>query len=377
MKINLLLFEIKKTIKTKKNIVIIALLILIITLMAFVSKGINSNNESNKVASVEYQITEIGNSINQLPEDNKIQRVKEIREESLQEIEYLKKIIEAHKTGDWKKELEYKNILDENLINKLESGKAGGGEPIVIIKKRLLLNQELFKRNIEPVERHSTKGFYFMNVILNTLLGFTGVILFTLLAGDTLAREFEKGTIKLLFTQPIKRQKLINSKLIISVFGCLAIIITLSLIAFVIGSLISGTGTHEYPVLISGDDIVFSNLISFLLQCFILYSFVLIFVITLLFLISILSSSSILTISIGIIVFSLSHLGIVKYEYLKSFAHVLPFTYFETFKILDGSLAESLQNNNISMQNGLVVLTISIILTITFSAILIKRKDIL
>ena len=217
-----------------------------------------------------------------------------------------------------------------------------------------------------------------MKSILNIFLGFSGTILFTLLIGDILATEFEKGTIKLLFTQRIKRQKVMNAKLIIALFGSLSLIVMLSLIAFLIGSLLSGTGTGEYPVLIqNGNEIVFINLISFILQSFMLYAFVLLLVISIIFLLSILSNSVILTTSIAIILFSVSHLGITKYGYFNSLAHVFPFTYFDTFKIIDGSLAESFQNVNISMQTGLVVLTLSIILTLTVSAILIKRKDIL
>ena len=218
-----------------------------------------------------------------------------------------------------------------------------------------------------------------MKSILNIFLGFSGTILFTLLIGDILATEFEKGTIKLLFTQRIKRQKVMNAKLIIALFGSLSLIVMLSLIAFLIGSLLSGTGSGEYPVLIhnGGNEIVFIDLISFILQSFMLYAFVLLLVISIIFLLSILSNSVILTTSIAIILFSVSHLGITKYGYFNSLADVFPFTYFDTFKIIDGSLAESFQNVNISMQTGLVVLTLSIILTLTVSAILIKRKDIL
>jgi ABC-2 type transport system permease protein len=378
--IELLLFEGKKIVKSKKSIVMITLFFLLIIVVTFANMSSNNNFERNQIPRLTSNITSIHNAMNQLPKDDKIPKVKKIRENYLWRIENTEKIIEAHKTGNWKKGLEYQISLDQNTINLLRSGTIVGGEPTAMINSRLLFNQELLDRGIEPInERFPTKGFNLMKSILNIFLGFSGTILFTLLIGDILATEFEKGTIKILFTQRIKRQKVMSAKLIIALFGSLLLIVVLGLIAFLIGSLISGTGSGEYPVLIhsGGNEIVFIDLFSFILQSFILYAFVLLLVISILFLLSILSNSVILTASIAIILFSVSHLGITNYGYLKSIAHLLPFTYFDTFKIIDGSLAESLQNVNISMQTGLVVLSLSIILTLTVSAILIKRKDIL
>ena len=142
MMIDLLLFESKKLLK-RKNIIIIALLITLIVLLTIINMSANSDIERSKIHHLTFHLTSIHNAVNGLPKDGKSEKVKKIREDYIQDIDNIEKIIEAHKTGDWKKGLEYQIVLDRKTLNQLQNGEAFGGEPIPIINSRLLFNQEL------------------------------------------------------------------------------------------------------------------------------------------------------------------------------------------------------------------------------------------
>jgi ABC-2 type transport system permease protein len=376
---HLLLFEYKKILKRKKNIIVFILLFFLVSGLLFLNNFVNQRTEMSKIENYKYQISQIEDAINRIPDNDKnLKSVKDIEEGFKYEIDLVKQQMEANKNGSWKKELELQVTLDKNLLQKLESGKVIGGYPIPVIKSRIVMNEQLISKNIEPVnEISSTKGIYFLKNIMNVLMGFTGIVLFIFIVGDILAVEFEKGTIKFLFTQGIPRSIILNCKTIVAISCSITILILVGLFSFVSGSIFWGTGTIEYPIPIQIDGLTtFISVGQYLVQCSILFIFVLIFTITLAIFLSLITNSGILAISLTIILSSVFFLGVNKYGYFASFSHFIPFSYFNIDNIIDGSLSFSLNNNNISFLFGILVLTIASVFVYSISIILIRKKEI-
>src|SRR5699024_6095666 len=65
-------------------------------------------------------------------------------------------------------------------------------------------------------KKYSSSGIYFLNHIFNTAFGIFGVFFFLFLFGDIMTKEGmdRGGSIQLLHTQPIHREKILMMKII-------------------------------------------------------------------------------------------------------------------------------------------------------------------
>ncbi|NHM31279.1 ABC transporter permease [Neobacillus terrae] len=376
---HLLFLEYKKIFKRKKNIIVICLIIVISLGILILNNLLNKKYESNKAENYKYQISSINEAISQIPrEDRNRDSVKKIEEEYKNEIKLLEQQANAFEKGNWKEELKAQIIFDENQLKNLKTGKAIGGEPIQLIESRIGINKQLIKKNIKPInESSATQGIYFLRNILNILFGFMGVIIMIFIVGDILAIEFDKGTINFLFTQSISREKIVNTKSLVAFSFSIFSIFTVSLFAFLIGSLFWGTGSFDYPISIQREGTsTFINIGQYLTLSGLLFIFVLIFTISVAILISVITSSSMIAISLTVILSSMLYLSVNKYGYFAIFAQYLPFSYFNTFNIIDGTLASNLKNNNISLKLGIEVLLVSSLLLHFISLRLIRKKEV-
>ena len=235
----------------------------------------------------------------------------------------------------------------------------------------------------EYVEKRSTTysstGIYYLSHVVDLLFGVFGAGVFLFLFGDVVTKEGlgRNGTIHLLLTQPIQRNKILSSK-----FATVLILSVLILAGTVILSLVLGTifdrfGDWNYPVLIYGEDYAFEfiNMSTFLIKSAALFFMILLFCYSLLFLYSVLLKRALLALGLTL---TTIYIGIQLSEdsVLSSHAPYVPFHYFSVPKIVTMEFAATLKNFDFTFTNGLAVLGISsvVLLVVTYVVSVVQYK---
>lgn len=374
---SLLTLEYKKFLFRKKNIILFTILIIISIGVFLLNTSINSTQKSSKADNLNYNIESLKEAVEKISkEDQTISTVKEINEMYQKELDLVNQQFEAFKNGDWKKELDLQIQIDKLQLESLLTGKSIGGEPIPVIESKIQKNEYLLENNIIPVEDTSSiEGIHHLKNVLNIIFSLLGVIIIILLIGDILAIEFDKGTIKFLFNQEISRSKLLIIKIFVAFSSTVMYIFIVGLLSYLIGYFWDGRGSFNYPISIihpNGTNLI--SISEFLIKCSTLFIFVVLFLITFSILMSIITKNSTLTITVVIIISIISSTAIQN-GYFSSLGFVFPFTYFNTFSVIDGTLLFNLQNNNISLSTGILVLILSSIICLVFSHLFIKNKE--
>jgi len=353
---------------------------IIILLVSLLIMGANAWMESSyhtgKVDTINHEISSIKESLEDLsenngnPEQNKV--IKNLHEQE----DLLKKQLIALDTEDWRTYLEAQIEIDKRTIKGLDSGSLFGGEPLGMIENRLFLNQELLERNIPPsAPDYATNGFHSLKNVLKVFMSFMGILIFLIILGDLFSNEYEMGTSKFLFAHPIKKSKVLTAKFLVSLMAIGVILLTVSLLSFVLASIFKGIGNYNFPMIIQkNNEQAFMDLWLFLIKSSLLFIFVIAFVILFQFLFSIITRSNLLSIGITIILSAIFYMSIVQYNLFKSIAHIVPFTYLDPFSIVNGNLSKELSNSQVSTLAGVLCLIgFGIILYIT--SIMILRKQ--
>ncbi len=114
-------------------------------------------------------------------------------------------------------------------------------------------------------------GYFMCYMILNTLL-IQVPILVALVAGDAISGEANMGTLRLLLTKPISRQKIIGVKFLASIIYTVALLVFMALLALFLSMIIFGTNdllvfrskNGESEILqITQDDVMWRYLAAF------------------------------------------------------------------------------------------------------------------
>lgn len=235
---------------------------------------------------------------------------------------------------DWKsllqKEIDYLQSLgafieaEEELPLSLEE-----------IDKRLLLNEELLKRNIPPeYENYSIAIPNFLKQVFDFLAMYGMAILLLLLISDVLATEFENRTILFQFTQPINRSKIIFSKYFASIFMFVIVLVVIFLTSYVNPALFGRQGDFHFPVFIErNNELQPISIYDYLLSTIISIVIFSLLIISLYLLFSLITKHTLLTL---FSVICLSILGAILAILIptKTIALINPFRYFLSMNYL-------------------------------------------
>lgn len=195
------------------------------------------------------------------------EEVKKLRKITSSMISNLYELRTLNSGEDWKSKLTLQNIiLDETTEYKDE----GGDHPLTYteINQMLAMNQKLLDENIKPEhETYSTALPNFVKQIVVLYINFGAIIIMLLVIGEIMSSEFENHSINLLFTQPLKRTRIIVSKfwssVILYIFTTGVILGAASIVGLVFGK----KGTFSYPVLIEKNNVIeFITVSEFMIQ---------------------------------------------------------------------------------------------------------------
>ncbi|RIU92046.1 hypothetical protein D1864_10525 [Oceanobacillus picturae] len=336
---------------------------------------------------------------------------KEDIESFLEEMEEIDMLSEAARNHDWETIIHYEIASSEEIVKGIPSQAEENTYTWpthftneVVIER----NKWLLAHNIQPVlpihnaseitaydrvfntaideqiayeffNKYDSSSIYFLFLLVENGLTIGGAIFFLFLFGSMITREGlgRNGPIHFLATMPLKRWKIIWSKLITTILLTFFVLLATILWGTLLGIVFDRFGDWDYPVLIYEPDFSFRfiEMGNFILLSLLLFLSVLIFCYSWLFLYSVLLKQTFMTIVLTIITggsgYLLSGSDIAITQELAPFN---PFHYFHITEIITMEYAFNAENYDFNIRNGILSLLISSSIILFASFILFRRK---
>lgn len=311
--------------------------------------------------------------------------------------EDIKKQEEIIAKGDvadaWKIELAAeKKSLEETINNKeIEEGEKK------YAKIRLNEIKVIEEAGIKPIETWEFSPFN------NTINLFTSIGTIILVAGiaifmsDIVSGESTPPTLKFLLVQPISRIKVLASKFIAVIITVVGMIVGLEALAFGVIGAVKGFAGGKMPVFIGQKYVMkisqetggwpqmvpvegsaqLSNMNSLFLQSLGLQILFIIACCSFIFLISTIFKSSMITMAVAVIISVATTMASMSIGKLREISHLMFLNYGATPGVIGGDVAYMYNNPNFSVNLGITLMVITIIICPIIAGIIFKRKDIL
>ncbi|MBU5227108.1 ABC transporter permease [Clostridium senegalense] len=366
----LLKVEIYKLVKSKKYIIFILSLII---MLVFSGVGLykNAQNEkpeikikNNEKLLVDYRVKAQDENLSEDMKRNYEQKIKVVEKENEELEEEIK-----NPNYNWKIKLEEENkFLEEGI----ESAKiALDYNQIEENNGKIKINKYLLDNNLEPRKKYEVSSYLDMKEVLGSLNVIFLPMLVVILAYDSISGEYQNSTIKYLMAKPIKRSSIILAKFLSAFLLASISIFLLEIIFLIIIGIIFNFGDYMYPVIVGTrynidklGNLSSINNSSYIIPIYkyliksLMFQFVAILPIIALSLLiseecSTNGSSLIINATINIVASIITF--ITPLNFLKN---VYPFwftSYNNSISIIDGIINLKLSTTNISLKLGLIV----------------------
>ncbi len=197
---------------------------------------------------------------------------------------------------DWQARLQTENTF----LTALLSYKETGGEFSLStpeMERTLAWNDQLLRQGIEPSpENYGTSLPNFMKQITDIYVNIGAIVLLLLLIGDLLTIEFEQGSIRFLYTQPVKKSAILHAKSLTAITIYLFVTAAIFIFTWLLGLTIGKPGSFSYPVMIDkGDSFTFIPIFQYIQWSLSGTSCIILLVIPLCMLISLYAKNAIIT----------------------------------------------------------------------------------
>jgi len=136
------------------------------------------------------------------------------------------------------------NIIKIMMVEK-DDGKLVDPYDIQAYKNEYAYLQYLYDNKIP--ENNNQNSFYYMFNFFDSYTMLIFVIIIGLISSDSISKEIEESTIKLMLIQPVSRLKIITGKYLALITAITAIILSTLTFAFIIVGLLYGIGNPAYP----------------------------------------------------------------------------------------------------------------------------------
>lgn len=257
---------------------------------------------------------------------------------------------------DWNSKL----TLEIKFLKDTAAYKEAGGDYLLTdneIRHSLALNQKLLDESIKPEhENYSLAMPNFMRQVVDLYISLGAIIIMILLIGEMLSAEFETHSINLLFTQPLKRTRIITSKFWSAIIIYLFTTGILLGAVAIIGSILGEKGTFDYPVVIEGNNgMEYLTISEYMTQTLIILTVTIVMVIALYLLYSLLLKHTLSTLFVllGTLLAGYGLTWVVSWVF---------FAWFNPFQYLLPADAVLLQNERVWYQGIPVVLLVTVVL---------------
>ncbi|WP_042220705.1 ABC transporter permease [Oceanobacillus manasiensis] len=402
---DLLPFEIKKISKTLYFVMMLLALIVFVSFF-FIYSYVHTERVDDYIHK-----NEIIKSSHQLSIDELSNTEEDRAAYHLEEMEEIDMLSEAARNHDWETIIHYEITTSEEIVKGIPSQ---AEENVytwpthftneVVIER----NKWLLAHNIQPVfpihnaseitaydrvfntaldeeiayeffNKYDSSSIYFLYLLVGNGLTIGGAIFFLFLFGSMITREGlgRNGPIHFLGTMPLKRWKIIWSKLITLVLLTIFVLLATILWGALLGIVFDRFGDWDYPVLIYEPDFSFRfiEMGNFILLSLLLFFGLLIFCYSWLFLYSVLLKQTFMTIVLTVITVGLGYLiSDSDIAMAQALAPFNPFHYFHVIEIITMEYAFNADNYNFTMWNGMISLFIFSLIIILVAFFLFRRK---
>ena len=376
------LFLVKKALKSRLNVIIVALLTIVISIAFYMNSrtaqklSLESQIQSSIVKN-EQLIKENEDKLSQTTdsESEEYQFTKknlELKQNQLEERKYILSLLEQQK---WKEAYALQAKYEEKSFGRISKEPYSSAELKRAVYREWKVYEALYPLNIKAhLLDFPTYGIdqvvWTLTIIIPTLFLISIIFMLTQLFTDRFKDNLD--TAKLL---PFSKVKFAISSLGVGIGYVSIVFLLICAISLFLGLFNQGLGTLEYPYPIfdvAKQEIVIVKIQDILFRSLALEFLVFIVIVEVVYLISFFFKQKTVALFISLISIGGLVFGINVIEPLQRVAHIIPFTYLRSVEILTGRLPQNIQNAQLSGSMGLTI--IPIIMIILFICILLLEK---
>ena len=376
------LFLVKKAFKSRLNVIIVAMLVIVIS-VAFYLNSRTAQNLSlesqlqSSIAQNEQMIKENEDNLAKMTdsESEKYQVTKNNLELNQNKLEKRKEILSLLEQQKWNEAYYLQAKYEEKIFGRISKEAHSSAKLKQAVYSEWKVYEALYPLNIKAHHLDfPTYGIdqvvWILTTIIPTLFLISIIFMLTQLFTDRFKGNLD--TAKLL---PFSKVKFAISSLGGGVVYVIAVFIAICGISIILGVFNQGLGTLEYPFPIFDlvkQEIVIVKIQDILFRSLALEFLVFIVIVEVVYLISFFFKQKTVSLFISLISIVGFVFGINAIQPLQKVAHIIPFTYLRSVEILTGRLPQNIQNAQLSGSMGLTI--IPIIMIILFICILLLEK---
>ena len=376
------LFLVKKALKSRLNVIIVALLAIVISIAFYMNSrtaqklSLESQIQSSIVKN-EQLIKENEDKLSQTTdtESEEYQSTKNNLDKNQNQLEERKHILSLLEQQKWKEAYYLQAKYEEKIFGIISKEAHSSAELKQAVYREWKVYEALYPLNIKAhLLDFPTYGIdqvvWTLTIIIPTLFLISIIFMLTQLFTDRFKGNLD--TAKLL---PFSKVKFAISSFGVGVGYVTIVFLVICAISLFLGLFNQGLGTLEYPYPIfdvAKQEIVIVKIQNILLESLALEFLVFIVIVEVVYLISFFFKQKTVALFISLILIVGFVFGINVIEPLQRVAHIIPFTYLRSVEVLTGSLPQNINNAQLSGSMGIIVLPILIIILFVFILLLEK-----
>ncbi len=376
------LFLVKKALKSRLNVIIVALLAIVISIAFYMNSrtaqklSLESQIQSSIVKN-EQLIKENEDKLSQTTdtESEEYQSTKNNLDMNQNQLEERKHILSLLEQQKWKEAYALQAKHEEKTFGIVSKEAHSSAELKQAVYREWKVYEALSPLNIKAHHLgFPTYGIdqvvWTLGTIIPTLFLISIIFMLTQLFTDRFKGNLD--TAKLL---PFSKVKFAISSFGVGVGYVTIVFLVICAISLFLGLFNQGLGTLEYPYPIfdvAKQEIVIVKIQNILLESLVLEFLVFIVIVEVVYLISFFFKQKTVALFISLILIVGFVFGINVIEPLQRVAHIIPFTYLRSVEVLTGSLPQNIHNAQLSGSMGIIVLPILIIILFVFILLLEK-----
>ena len=376
------LFLVKKALKSRLNVIIVALLAIVISIAFYLNsrtaQSLSLENQlQSSIAQNEQLIKENEDKLSQTTdtESENYQLTKNDLEMNQNQLEKRKEILSLLEQQKWKEAYALQAKHEEKNFGRISKEAHTSAELKQAVYREWKVYEALSPLNIKAHHLgFPTYGIdqvvWTLTTIIPTLFLISIIFMLTQLFTDRFKGNLD--TAKLL---PFSKVKFAISSFGVGVGYVTIVFLVICAISLFLGLFNQGLGTLEYPFPIFDlvkQEIVIVKIQNILFRSLALEFLVFIVIVEVVYLISFFFKQKTVALFISLISIVGFVFGINVIEPLQRVAHIIPFSYLRSVEVLTGSLPQNIHNAQLSGSMGITVMPIFIL--ILFVCILLLEK---
>lgn len=324
-------FELKKLLLSKKFLLLMFCLVIGVVLLFFRNHAFQEEIIKEELRAIDEQIqmSRTNNRVHfaQLEQDPHDQEIQQMEKANDDIYAHLYELLSLYTENSWQQNLQEQNELWKKTIAYGDLG----GETVFSQEKMteyIALNEEFLNRNIAPEDEHFSIALpNFLFQIIEIWIHGGALLLVLVIIGDLLSAEFDTHSIKLLFTQPMKKTSIITSKLITALIAYMMMLFIVILTAIAVSFLFGEKGSLSYPLLrVQGGSFEFIPIVAYMGKGLVMATVFVLFMIALLLMYSMLAKNTLLMLGL-VVITTLVGYGMTMLPILEGFLWINPFIY--------------------------------------------------